>query len=116
MVNTSTFQEELNDVRGVWNSHSIQKGHNHDNTVGKPLLLYTIPEYYGKQNCLCVTERADVRICDEEIMALPQSTCEDTVYDLCLLLMEDNNWIYPTNAEDGIELYLNLRRTIRNHI
>lgn len=111
------FQDELNDVIKVWNSHSLQKRHNNINIQGKPILLYTIPEYYGKQNCLCNVDERDIQLCDEETITLNHmNPCDDTIFELCSLLMEENNWVNPTDADAGVKLYLELRREIRDSL
>ncbi|KAJ8311342.1 hypothetical protein KUTeg_010697 [Tegillarca granosa] len=51
----------------------------------------------------------DYEICKEETVDLPNMPCDDTVYELCCLLMEEGGWDLPLNTQDGKDV--NLVRT-----
>ena len=45
------IQQELDEVKESWNSHYIRRSH-FDTVSGIPNILYRLPEYNGKQDCL----------------------------------------------------------------
>ncbi|KAJ8314828.1 hypothetical protein KUTeg_006978, partial [Tegillarca granosa] len=108
------IQAKLDQIVSVWDVHCLQRKKNSDANVGKPFLLYNAPEMFGGNDKLCHLNADDYEICKEETVDLPDIPCDDTVYELCCLLMEEGGWDLPLNTQDGIELYMNLRNSIRS--
>lgn len=48
---SKVLQNDLNKVKDHWNSHKITKS-GHSNVSGVPDVMYHLPEYYGKDECL----------------------------------------------------------------
>lgn len=92
----------------VWNTHTISggKGMHGGN---RPIMLYTLPELYNKQRCLCYANEAEVDACSEETTPKADFSCDETVRDLCLLIMEEDGYAFPKDCEDARKLYTHLR-------
>lgn len=53
------IQHDLDNVRDHWNSHYIRKSR-YDTVSGIPNILYMLPEYNGKQDCLVPLSNEDI--------------------------------------------------------
>lgn len=75
-------------------------------------MMYTTPELYHTRNFLCPVDEAMVDICHTECSQKSPLPCDKDVFNLCLELMLENNWNYPSTAMEAVELYLNLRNEV----
>ncbi|KAK3097954.1 hypothetical protein FSP39_014819 [Pinctada imbricata] len=107
------IQSELNTVAETWNGHRIRKTKNQRTPSGRPFVLYSLPELCGANNYLHSIEEMKIEVCKTECMLKPEIPCDEDVYNLCCLEMEENGWDNPVNPEDAIELYFFLRPIIR---
>ena len=96
----------------VWNTHAISGSGDQSMRGNRPIMLYTIPELYNKRHCLCEVDEREVDVCLEETTPKSAYPCDDTVRDLCLLLMQENGFLFPTNVEEAKTLYIRLREII----
>lgn len=53
-----------------------------------PIMIYTLPELYNKQRCLCYANKAEIDACYEETNPKADFSFDWTVCDLCLLIIE----------------------------
>lgn len=95
----------------MWNAHRIRRQRNITAPHGRPAIMYMAPHLYGSTDHICQCDPADVQNCQEEC-ATPTHPCDDTVFELCCLLMEELNLNVPENAGNGRALYLRLRQEI----
>ncbi|XP_030578347.1 uncharacterized protein LOC115796976 [Archocentrus centrarchus] len=105
-------QDELNEVVTTWNSHKIRPKAGHGVTGGRPVLMYTLPEMHGAEDCLKTIDLEELALCKEECTPKSQYPCDETVFDLCCLLMQEKGWDAPRDAFSAAELYLLLRNEI----
>ena len=54
----------------------------------RPIMLYNLPELYNKEHCLCYVDEREIDVCAEETTPKLDIPCDETVRDLCMLLME----------------------------
>ncbi|XP_034530357.1 uncharacterized protein LOC117805873 [Notolabrus celidotus] len=109
-------QEELNEVVRTWNTHKIRPRPGQDVHGGRPVLMYTVPQAYSAEDKLKTVELEEVAVCKEECTPKSQFPCDETVFELCLLLMQENGWEIPSDAFDAAELYISLRTIILQNI
>lgn len=74
--------------------------------------MYACPQMYGSQDYLCEVPQDKVNICLTECTPKSEFTCEQTMFELCCLIMSENNLERPNSAEDGVRLYGFLREEI----
>ena len=103
------FQRDLDSVTSVWNNHRIRPSKNENVPHGRPSLLYLMPEIYSTRNYIQAVDQRDVDICKSECHFRTGPTCDPEIFELLVLYMAHNGLSPPTNAQEGIELYLNLR-------
>lgn len=105
-------QRELQEVAQLWNSHRIRPSRNAVSPSGRPLLMYSIPELFGSTDHLKVVDPQQIELCREECLPRGPFPCDQTVFDICCLIMSENHLQPPTTVEEAIELYLFLRAKI----
>lgn len=74
--------------------------------------MYNCPEVYGKRNYLCDVAQETIRICSDETTLKGPIQCDETVHELCTLLIEEHGKEKATSAEDAVILYQFLREEI----
>lgn len=79
---------------------------------GRPILMYTIPHLFGGQDHLKEVSRGAVEACKEECQQRGPHPCDETVFNMCCLIMTENFLHSPTTPDEAIELYLFLRACI----
>ncbi|XP_029977959.1 uncharacterized protein LOC115410444 [Sphaeramia orbicularis] len=110
------IQDELDGVVRTWNSHRIRMRPGYGMFGGRPVLMYTVPQLYGGEDKLQPVIPEETMICKEECTPKGQYPCDETVFELCTLLMEEHGWDAPVNAPTTAELYLRLRSEIHDNI
>ena len=78
----------------------------------RPLMMYTLPELYNAEDRLCHVPHEDIAVCEEETLPKANIPCDETVKELCTILMTENNLKLPTDAKEAVELYKQLRDNI----
>ncbi|XP_045158598.2 uncharacterized protein LOC123524453 [Mercenaria mercenaria] len=110
------IQEELNSIVKLWNNHRIRPSSNPNQPYGRPFLMYHCPGMFGCQDYLCRTSEAQVNLCLEESIQKGNVTCDETVFELCTIIMSDHNMMPAKTADDAALLYQFLRREILNEL
>ncbi|KAG2468467.1 PARP1 polymerase, partial [Polypterus senegalus] len=82
----------------------------------RPILMHSAPEMYGAEDKLMEVDLEGLALCKGECTPKSQYPCDETVFELCCLLMEEKGWNAPTNAFSDAELYTLLRNEILNEI
>jgi len=77
--------------------------------------MYHLPTLYGRQNEVCIVDEQKVNECAAECL-YKQHACDETVYELCTILMNENNMVAPKRSAEGISLYKSLRTMIKANI
>lgn len=109
---TSLSQDELQQVQHLWNSHRIRQSRNAVAPNGRPLMMYHLPQLFGAIDYLKPVSQDAVDACREECLQRGPYSCDETVFTLSCLLMEENHLHPPTTPDEAIELYMFLRSCI----
>lgn len=80
---------------------------------GCPAILYRAPHLCGAEDHLHCCSGEDIQNCEEETDQRIYP-CDPTVFELCCILMAENDLQPPKNAEEGKDLFLRLRQEILN--
>jgi hypothetical protein len=75
--------------------------------------MYTIPELYQAEDHLCPADETEIMICAEETVPKTLTCADDTLFDLCMMLMEENRLLKPNDSNEARHLYVRLRELIR---
>ena len=78
--------------------------------------MYTVPEVYCAEDKLKTVAYEEVSVCKDECTPKSQFPCDETVFELCVILMQENGWDAPTDPFDAAELYTSLRTVILQNI
>lgn len=95
----------------MWNAHRIRTQRNITAPHGRPAIMYMAPHLYGSADHIFRCDPADVQNCQEECVT-PTHPCDDTVFELCCLIMDELHLNVPDDAESGRTLYISLRQEI----
>ena len=106
-LHTCSFQDELINFANTWNGHRIVT-RDKDVVGGRPVLLYTVPELYATENFGRPVDVRDSHDILEECVTqnLP---CDEDVFNICVLYMEENRLQIPADPYQTVDLYINLR-------
>ncbi|VDI11446.1 Hypothetical predicted protein [Mytilus galloprovincialis] len=98
------IQKELLEVVSIWNAHKIRKNNKQHGVYGRPYVLYSVPEVYGTSDYVTSPDIDEVEICLEQstYCSLP---CDEDIYDLANLYMEELGHSLPTDAFEAATLY-----------
>ena len=58
----------------------------------------------------------DLDLCKDECISKDEFPCDRDVFELCLILVEENKWSVPKDPYDAITLYKFLREAILNNL
>ncbi|XP_035996634.1 uncharacterized protein LOC118564068 [Fundulus heteroclitus] len=110
------IQDELDKAVRTWNSHLIRTRPAHGTPGGRPILMFSMPQLYAAEDKLQPVLEEDMAVCREECTPKGQYPCDETVFELCILLMDENGWEAPTDAYAAAELYSLLRNEILGNL
>ena len=96
------IQQDLDKVRDHWNSHYIRKSR-YDTVSGIPNILYHLPEYNGKQDCLYPINAEEV----EEMKTHCEIETEQnsTYIDYFEYIMDELELQSPRNENEALDLF-----------
>lgn len=100
----------------TWNSHKIRPSSSNDVSSGRPVVMYSFPELHGVQDRLKSVDMEEVTACTEECTPKGQFPCDETVFELCCLLMEEKGWDAPADPLTAADLYISLRKEILDNL
>jgi hypothetical protein len=66
------------------------------------MLIYTMPETYGGEECLCVVEEADIDLCQEETTSKDGYPCAKDLFELCCILVDELNLEITSDPDDAV--------------
>lgn len=109
------LQEDLNEIRHVWNAHRIRPSTNANVPAGIPNIMYTAPHLWGADDLL-VPFSEDLPTCKESCKFLTSVPCDEDMFDLCTIIMEESGMGFPMSRSQALDLYLSLRDIIRPQV
>ena len=75
-----------------------------------------MPQLYNAEDYLCMVTTDQIAICQEHTSLAGPYQCDETVFDLCCLIMDEQLLVPPGDPQEGKTLYDRLRREIRRHL
>lgn len=96
------IQADLDNVVEHWNSHYIRQSR-HDTVSGIPDILYSLPEYYGKTDCLFPVSNAQVEAMETNSQLDEQE--ENLYQEYFETVLTEMELEVPSNEEDALNLF-----------
>ena len=93
----------------IWNSHRIRPSKNQNCPSGRPFLLYTLPSIHNTHTYIQPVEEDYINVCREECTFRSKFPCDKDIFNLCLIYMEENDWLPPSDIDEAAVLYQQLR-------
>lgn len=84
------MQDELNEAVRTWITHQIRPWPAHGRLAGCPNLIFSMPQLYTAEDKLQPVLEQEKAVCKEECTPKGQHPCDETVLELCILLMDEN--------------------------
>uniref|UniRef100_T1JGB4 Uncharacterized protein n=1 Tax=Strigamia maritima TaxID=126957 RepID=T1JGB4_STRMM len=97
----SLVQAELNEIKKIWNSHTIRKTKNANSPSGRPLAMYMMPQVYNTKDYKCEVNIDEVDVCSEECI-FRSTPCDPIVYELAHNLMAEHNYTTPPDCTEAV--------------
>lgn len=110
------LQDELDEVVRTWNSHTIRPSSSGLTVSGRPIVMHSFPELHSAEDRLKPVSMLEVAVCEEECTPKGQFPCDETIFELCCLVMEENGWDAPADPLAAADLYVMLREEILQNI
>ena len=81
-------------------------------------MMYESPEIYETTNYIHPVENNCIQACkqSEYSKAKSQYPCSKEMFDFCTVIMADESFLVPQNAEDALRLYLDIRPILRAYL
>ena len=100
----------------MWNTHRIRPCRNRIISSGRPTLMYNLPYLYGAQSHACRVTDDQIAVCQTECKPKTNFPCDETIFELCCVLMEEAKYEVPSDPDKKVQLYLFLRHSVRLHL
>ncbi|CAG9763543.1 unnamed protein product [Ceutorhynchus assimilis] len=107
------IEREMVEVVHEWNIHKISKTRNSVSPTGRPALMYEVPSFYGAQSYLVPVPAFAI----DELSSgctFQEHPCDKDFHELCIILIEENQYVQNENPTDCVDLYKKLRNDLRN--
>lgn len=107
------LQNELDEVAHVWNAHYLQST-KEGGIRSCPSNVYLFPELFQVQDYICPVDVEVLELCRRECTIGNELPCDEEIFELGCIFMEEQNLDPPFNIVEGKELYINFRSWIMN--
>lgn len=102
------LQNELDRIAEEWNAHPISK---------RQLSIWSSPSYnapdlYGTRYFVHPVPQKEVLFCKEEETDQNVYPCDQALFELCCIVMEENNIAAPEDLYQANDQYINLRNNL----
>lgn len=106
------LQGDLDSVMETWNNHTIRRVRNSRSPNGRPSALQRFPELQGTHNYICDVTDNDITLCSRGCVFRGVSPCDEDVFQVCSMVMADNNQRFPSNVDEATVLYRLIHREV----
>jgi len=73
--------------------------------------MFNLPHLWNSESYLFDVPDEDISVCKDECVFVSELICDETIYEFCHILIEENNLVV-TNANDvydAVNLYIELK-------
>lgn len=108
------FQEELDQIKAVWNSHRIRPSMNHNVPSGIPNLMYSVPQLCSSEDF--IVPHNDLDICKEACTFLSNVPCDKDIFDICNIIASEMGLTFPKSILEVQQFHVKIREALRSLI
>ncbi|MGH0117567.1 UNVERIFIED_CONTAM: hypothetical protein FKN15_005069 [Acipenser sinensis] len=87
------IQEELSGIKKVWNAHRIRPSMNVNVPSGIPDVMFLAPHLWGAEDL--IVPLSDLKTCKQACKFLTAILCDEDVFDLCTIAIEESGLGFP---------------------
>ncbi|XP_049457607.1 uncharacterized protein LOC125904311 [Epinephelus fuscoguttatus] len=111
------IQEELNNIKDVWNAHRIRPTSNPNVPHGIPNVMYSTPELWDTEDCAMPLDQEELDVSKGQCVLRSCVPCDEDIFDLCMIIVEELGLQFPSKSPlEAIDLYLTLRNAINTEL
>lgn len=82
--------------------------------------MFNLPHLWNSESYLFDVQEEDISVCKDECLFVSKLICNETVFELCHILIEENNLVVTNDVYDAVNLYIELKiffdRMLENRI
>lgn len=82
--------------------------------------MFNLPHLWNSESYLFDVQEEDISVCKDECLFVSKLICDETVFELCHVLIEENNLVVTNDVYDAVNLYIELKmlfdRMLENRI
>ena len=112
----SFIQQELDDLKNMWNTHYTRDVRNSECPPGRPNVIYFLPEQFEARNCCFPINVGDIEVCKSVCEAPSITGCSDECLELARIIMQEKGLDFPLNINDALNLFIALIQDIEMYI
>ncbi|XP_013395261.1 uncharacterized protein LOC106162499 [Lingula anatina] len=109
-------QTDLDRVTSVWNCHRIRRTKNQNVPNGRPIVLFSMPELYGRRDYLRPVNQGHIEACFTECSFRDGLPCDEELFELFNIYMAELFLDFPSNVQEAQQVYHALRLAIRQDL
>ena len=110
------LQTELDDVKRMWNNHTIRNSREAESLGGKPDVLFYRPEVTGGENKSVPLNERSLHVVESFYENSSHSVYSEELLKLVAIVMHENSLNIPTTIRDAKLLYLKLVEEIERNL
>ncbi|CAH1114742.1 unnamed protein product [Psylliodes chrysocephalus] len=107
------IQKNLDQVVLEWNIHKIRRLKNTVSPSGRPCIMYEMPSIYKTRSYMVGVPNFAIEALRSECKFL-KYPCDQDVFDLCNILLVENNWEKGSDPHEAVDLYIQLRNVLKS--
>lgn len=109
------FQKDIQAFLSDWNHHKIRHNASTAAPSVRPHILHTFPELLDAEDCIYKVDEDEVDVCLDECSII-NHVCDEDMYDLCNILIEEMGWIRNDDPYSTVDFYFALRNCISREL
>lgn len=78
--------------------------------------MFMAPQLWGTEDFIVEQDSDDLQTAQEACLFLTAVPCDEEVFDLCTIVMEEQQLSFTKDRLEALELYLELRDAVRSQI
>lgn len=95
-----------------WNVHRISRSRNSASPTGRPIIMFSAPQIYEARDYKREVSLERLVACKEECVVL-NFPCDEDVYNLCNIILEEQNLFLTGDPYQAVDVYISLRNEIK---
>jgi len=94
-----------------WNGYKIRSTKNAIAPSGRPTSMFYLPHLWNSESYLFDLQDENISLCKDECVFVSELVCDETIFQLCHILIEENNLVVTNSngAYDVVNLYIELK-------